>query len=369
VRGTAALFLGTHRPFELCDFDVPDPEPGALVVRVTQANVCGSDLHMWRGETNLEELGQPMPAVLGHEAVGEVVSLGAGVATDAAGLPLELGDRVTWRYFYPCGSCRTCLAGRSRACQAIHRWMSQWRPADRPPHFVGPYATHHYLPPGNLVFRVPSAVPNSVAAAANCAVAQAIQGLSAAGLRIGEVVVVQGAGGLGLYACALARAMGASSVVVLDAVAERLELARDFGADVTLNIAEFPDARSRVRAVKDATHGGGDLVCEFVGKAEAVAEGLGMVAPGGRYLECGCVHTGTSFQFDPAYLTLFSRSVHAVMCYEPWCLKEALQFLERSRHEHPWDRLTASAYSLDRIDQAFEDANERKVPRAAIVMH
>jgi len=368
MEGRVAAFAGPGRAFELRSYEVPAPGPGELVVRIALANVCGSDLHMWRGELDLERLGQPMPAVLGHEAVGEVVALGEGVVADSAGAPLATGDRVAWRYFFPCGRCRSCLAGLTRACQQSHRFISQGRSADEPPHFVGAYGTHLVLPAGHVAFRVPEGLPDGSVAGANCALAEVIQGLSTVGLRLGETVVIQGAGGLGVYACAVAKSMGAATVVVVDGVDERLALARSFGADAVVDLRVAEDARARVRAVKEATGGwGGDVVCEFVGHASAVGEGLSMLAPGGRYLESGCIHTGTSFEFDPAYLTLMNRSLHGVVYYEPWALAEALRFLDRERDRYPWERLLARRYPLADIDRAFDDANARRVPRAALV--
>src|SRR5439155_23201944 len=105
VNGTAAVLLGTGRPFELRQYPLLDPEPGGILARVITANVCGSDLHMWRGELNLERLRLPFPLALGHEAVGQVERLRPGVTTDSAGLPLAPGDRISWRYFSPCGRC------------------------------------------------------------------------------------------------------------------------------------------------------------------------------------------------------------------------------------------------------------------------
>lgn len=364
--GRLAAFAGPGSPFDLIERPLPAPGPGAMVVEVTQANVCGSDVHFWEGRIDLVALKRPMPVVLGHEGVGRVHTLGDGVEADAAGRPLAVGDRVTWRYFYPCGRCRQCLAGRTRACQRNHLFLSQGRSASERPYFVGPLATHHHLPPGHAVFRVPDSLEDGIAAAANCAVAQVIQAFDVAALRFGERVVIQGAGGLGLYATALARSRGAERILVLDVVPERLELAEAFGADVTLDLRELPDARSRVRAVRAETEGGGDVVCEFVGHPSAVAEGLGMVAPGGRYLECGCVHAGATFDFDPSTLTLLSRTAIGLICYEPWCLEAALAFLERTGRDHPWGRLTATTYPLSAIDEAFADAAARRTPRAAV---
>jgi D-arabinose 1-dehydrogenase-like Zn-dependent alcohol dehydrogenase len=82
----------------------------------------------------------------------------------------------------------------------------------------------------------------------------------------------------------------------------------------------------------------------------------------------GTIHTGTSFDFDPAYLTLLNRSIHGVVYYEPWALREALDFLARTRDRLPWHRLGAATYPLAEIDQAFADAHDRKVPRPSLVM-
>jgi threonine dehydrogenase-like Zn-dependent dehydrogenase len=366
--GTAAVFTGTGLPFELRDYPLLDPEPGGLLARVTMANVCGSDLHMWRGELNLERLKLPLPLMLGHESVGRVEALGAGLTEDSAGAPLASGDRVSWRYFHPCGRCPACLRLVSRACQENHRFISRGHSAEEPPHFFGVFATHHHLPAGSAVFRVPDSVDDLAAAAANCALAEVIQGLAEVSLTPRDTVVIQGAGGLGLHATAVASAMGASRIVVVDHVPERLALAEPFGADIALDVSGM-DPKSRVRAVKQATGGwGADIVCEFVGHASAVDEGINMLAPAGRYLEVGCIHTGTSFDFDPAKLTLLNRSIRAVTYYEPWALREALGFLDRTRDRFPWDRLSAARYPLAAIDRAFRDADARVVPRAALVM-
>jgi threonine dehydrogenase-like Zn-dependent dehydrogenase len=194
-----------------------------------------------------------------------------------------------------------------------------------------------------------------------------VQGLTTIGLRMGETVLVQGAGGLGLYACAVAKHLGAGDVIAVDSVASRLELARAFGADHVIDLSQVPDSKDRIKALRELTGGwGADVVCEFVGNASVMKEGVQMLAPGGRYLEVGCINTGTSFELDPAYLTLLNRSIVAVGYYEPWALRAALEFLARAADDRPWDRLVAERYPLARINEAFEDAAARRVPRAAI---
>ena len=105
-----AVFHGTGKPFEIREYPVPEPEPGAMLIKIALANVCGSDMHYWRGEQDYAKMGRPLPLNTGHEHVGTIAKLGDGVTTDAAGRPLKIGDRVAYRYFFPCGRCKACLA-------------------------------------------------------------------------------------------------------------------------------------------------------------------------------------------------------------------------------------------------------------------
>ena len=96
--GRAALFFGPGQPMELTELPVPSPEPGAVVVRVTRANICGSDLHIWRGDGYLGAMARPDGRIIGHEMTGVVHALGVGVTTDWAGTALAEGDRVVMWY-------------------------------------------------------------------------------------------------------------------------------------------------------------------------------------------------------------------------------------------------------------------------------
>ncbi|MBX6377998.1 MAG: alcohol dehydrogenase catalytic domain-containing protein, partial [Clostridia bacterium] len=222
----------------LREFPVPRAGPGAVVVRVTHANICGSDLHAWRGEFVLSEFGGRLPTVLGHEMCGRVHELGEGVTTDWAGEPLAVGDRVVFQYFRHCGRCPACLAGHTVACRRLRMAMTE--SAEEWPHFVGAFADYYYVHPGQAVFKVPDDLPDELVAGANCALSQVLYGLERVGLRAGETVAIQGAGGLGIYATAVARDRGAARIIVIDGVPERLELALAFGADEVVDIRSFP---------------------------------------------------------------------------------------------------------------------------------
>jgi D-arabinose 1-dehydrogenase-like Zn-dependent alcohol dehydrogenase len=201
--GLAAVMTGIGKEFELREYPVVEPGPGMIRIKVAIANVCGSDIHNWQGDRD-EGLRQTLfPMIMGHEMMGMVDALGEGVATDSDGRPLRVGDRVVYGYTFPCGHCAYCLTGRGTLC--ANKTPGKKFSSDEGLHFNGAFAQYYYLYPNHFIYKCPDAIPDAVAATLNCAMAQVIYALEEARLGLGESVVVQGAGGLGLYATAVAR--------------------------------------------------------------------------------------------------------------------------------------------------------------------
>jgi D-arabinose 1-dehydrogenase-like Zn-dependent alcohol dehydrogenase len=364
--GKAAVYKGLGHPMEIVEYPVIDPEPGAILVKVKRANICGSDLHMWRGDVDLAALGQPLPAILGHEMIGTVSKLGQGITTDSAGQPLSEGDRIVYRYFVPCGRCKACLKGNDAACP--NAYLTVVNPSDPPPHFRGAYAEYYYLIPGQTVFKVPDDVSDEIAAPANCALSEVIYGLQKVELSFGETIAIQGAGGLGIYATAVAKEMGAAKVIVIDGIDERLKLAKDFGADEIIDMRELKEPYERVMRVKELTGGwGADVVAELVGFPRVIPEGIDMLGNGGRYLELGNVSPLKYFELDPSSLVINGKSIHGVALYTAETLKKALDFLSRTKSKYPFEKILCCSYPLEEINKAFEDQNKGLVTRTSIV--
>jgi D-arabinose 1-dehydrogenase-like Zn-dependent alcohol dehydrogenase len=99
MTGRLAAFYGAGKPIEIKEYPVPEPEAGAALVKISLANVCGSDLHSWRGDIDYAKRGRALPRHLGHEGTGRIAALGEGVNTDSNGAPLAVGDRVIFAYF------------------------------------------------------------------------------------------------------------------------------------------------------------------------------------------------------------------------------------------------------------------------------
>lgn len=366
--GVAAAFFGAGKPLELREYPVPDPEPGAAVLKMRLASVCGTDLHYWRGELDILKMGRPLPAALGHEGAGEVYRLGAGVTTDTSGEPLHEGDRVVFQYFYPCLRCPTCLKGHTYACPV--RQLDRVRGIEEWPHFRGTFAQYYYLQPRHTLFKVPDHLSDDVVAGLNCALAQVISGLDRAGLSFGETVAVQGAGGLGVFATAVAKARGAAKVIVIDGLDERLALARDFGADEIIDLREVDSPAARAERVRDLTGGlGADVTLELVGHPGVIEEGLQMTAPGGRYVEIGNISLGWKAELDPSLLVWRSITMLGVTHYRPRDLRNALDFVSANLHRLPFDRVASHKYALEDINRAFEEQDTGHVTRSSLVPH
>ena len=366
-RGRAAIYKGLGHPMEIVEYPVPEPGPGAILIKMRRANICGSDLHMWRGDVDLAALGMPMPVILGHEMVGAVAKLGEGVATDSAGQPLAVGDRVVYRYFVPCGRCRACLSGDDAACPAAY--MTVVTPCDLPPHFRGAYAEYYYLIPNQTVFKVPDDLSDEIVAPANCALSEVIYGLEKVKFSFGETIAIQGAGGLGIYATAVAKEMGASKVIVIDGIEERLKLAKAFGADEVIDMREFKEPYERSGRVKELTGGwGADVVAELVGFPQVIPEGLDMLGNQGRYLEIGNVSPLKYFEFDPFSIVTSCKSIHGVALYTAEALKKSLDFLSRTKNKYPFEKILSRSYPLEKIEKAFKDQDKGLATRTSIVL-
>lgn len=367
--GVAAVFRRPGEAFDLRSYPIPDPGEGEILIRIDRCDVCGSDLHMWRGDVDLSDYGVNWGVVLGHEMVGSVAALGRGIAADAGGTPLAEGARVVFSYHFPCGKCKVCSRGQTNACPAGPARMMT--PVDSPPHFYGGFAQWYLLPKGATILAAPEDLSEELLTPLNCALVQVVFGLEEVGLRAGDSVVVQGCGGLGLFACAVAKEAGASPVIALDRIAERLRLAEAFGADEVIDASVVDEPRARVKEVMRLTEGwGADVVVEVAGVPEVVPEGIRMLARYGRYLEIGNISGRHTYKADPSLLVGANRRIFGVSFYRPETLGKALDFLARTKDHYPYARIASHVFPLEKIDDAFFSADALRggtsVIRAAV---
>jgi threonine dehydrogenase-like Zn-dependent dehydrogenase len=363
--GRVVIHTEHGKPFEIREYDLPDPEPGAVILKMTQAGICGSDLHTWRGD----QVNNPIPPtgrVMGHEGTGVVYKLGAGVTTDALGTPIKEGDRLMHVAVFPCYRCHMCNRGDTNWC--VNR---AYAAAGTYPYFTGTYADFLYLPPRHPAFRVPDELPDDIIGYVNCAMGTVTQGLLNAGAHEGQYVVIQGAGGLGLNATAMAKDMGADRVIVLDRLENRLKLAEDFGADYTINIEEYNTPETRVQRVWELTRNrGADIVMELVGRAELLVEGIDMLSNGGTFVEIGDIVPGPTAAIDPSKM-LRGKNIVGSSMYRPDTLARLLDYLVKNRDKIPFHKIVSHKFSFDEINDAFPKAEwqqrQTDISRAMLV--
>jgi threonine dehydrogenase-like Zn-dependent dehydrogenase len=348
------------------EFPVPENmEPGAALVRTVMAGICGTDVHLWKGESRI-----PLPVILGHETVGRIVQLGDGLERDWTGKPLSIGDRITWNSAASCGQCYYCAVKQQPTRCPERRAYGISYPCDQAPHFLGGYAEFHYLTPRTSIFRIPDDLPTEAVIGAGCALITAIHGIERTGIAWRDNVVVQGAGPVGIAALAVAKSAGAAQTIVVGGPKDRLAMAKKFGADHTLDVQELREPSSRIAAVRQLTEGhGADAVLECVGIPGAVAEGLEMCRDGGKYLVLGHYCDAGAVPLNPHMITRKQLQIFGSWSSEPRHLKSALEFLRAHPQQYPFDSMVTHRFTLEEANQAlvttarWESAKSVIVPR------
>jgi Zn-dependent alcohol dehydrogenase len=312
VRGALLREMGLEppyaesRPLEIVELELDPPGPGELLVRVRAAGLCHSDLSVIDGSRP-----RVMPMVLGHEAAGEVVEVGAGVEGFAP------GDHVVTTFVPACGHCEPCRTGRAPLCVpgaaantsgALLGGDRRWRSPDGEElhHHLGisAFAEHAVVSERSAV-RVDPELPFEIAALFGCAVLTGVgAAANAAHVRMGDRVAIFGLGGVGLAALLGARAAGATTIVASDRVQSKLDLATELGA--THTVMAGPAAVEEVRA---ATGGGADAVIETVGNAAVLAEAYAATRRGGITVTVGLPHPSQQLSIPAVSLVAEERTL------------------------------------------------------------
>jgi len=359
----AAVLEAFNQPFAIRSFPVSDQlETGAARVRVTMAGICGTDVHLWRGELPLA-----LPVILGHETTGILEALGPGLNKDWRGERLQAGDRITWASSISCGECFYCrLKNQPTRCQSRKAYGISYTSAEAP-YLRGGFAEQILLRPGTAIFRLPADLPDHALLGAGCALTTAIHGLERAPIAWRDIVVVQGVGPVGLAAIAVCRSAGASRIIAIGGPEHRLQLARDFGADVVIDVAEVPSPEERKQFVLKESRGfGADQVIECVGKPEAVNEGLELGRDGAQFLVLGQYANAGNIDFNPHAVTRKQLRVIGSWGFEPRHLNRAIEMLRDG-----WkDRFAAAVthrFPLTDVNEAMEHTRELRGGKTVLV--
>ena len=357
----AAVMPAPRVPVEIREFPEPDLPAGGALLRTSFSEVCGTDVHLWHGRLS----GVPYPIIPGHVTTG-TLDKARGPLRDVLGTPLNEGDRLAFFDVHrTCGRCLACTAHRTPTRCLSRRVYGITDSAAEG--LFGGWAQKVYLEPGVIIAKMPDSVTSEAYIGGGCGLLTAVHIIERAQIRLGDTVVVQGAGAVGLSAAALARKAGAGQVIVVGAPAGRLQLARDMGADRVIDIDSVP-SEERWRLVLEMTNDvGADVVIEAAGSPRAFEEGLRMARNGGAYVIAGhYTNTGDSTVNAHEHINRKHLDIRGCWGSEAGHFLRALRLLERYGSEIPWASVGARTYGLNELNEALETAGALAIPKALV---
>jgi L-iditol 2-dehydrogenase len=345
----AAILDKSEGTFTIEEATVPDPQPWEVLVKQEMCGICGTDAHVYRGHMP----GTRFPLVMGHEPVGVVAKLGREVHTDFSGRPVKEGDRI---YIVPgirCGQCYFCAVLKEpNLC--VRGTGYGFRPMpEQPPHFQGGYAEYiHLSHPQSRFFHINAEAQRAVLLEPFTI---GLHQVDRVRLHPGQTVVVQGAGAIGLCTLLAAKLSGGHKLIVIGAPASRLALAKELGADVTINLEEVRDVKARVDLVRAETTGryGADAVFECTGVPQAIPEGMEMLRRGGSYCVAGHFTNVGEVALNPfRHLNHKQISLVGVWASELGHFQRGREIMEGGAL--PFERLLSHRLPLERVGDALQ---------------
>jgi L-iditol 2-dehydrogenase len=357
----AAVMPAPRVPVEIREFPDPDLPPGGALLATAFSEVCGTDVHLWHGRLS----GVPYPIIPGHVTTGTLDAI-RGSLTDIEGRLLREGDRVAFFDVHrTCGRCLACTVHRTPTRCPSRRVYGITDPASEG--LFGGWSEKVYLEPGVVVARLPDRVSFEAYIGGGCGLLTSVHIIERARLSLGDTVVVQGAGAVGLSAAALARRSGAGQVIVIGGPDSRLELARRMGADEVIGL-DSTSADERLERVLALTGGlGADVVIEAAGSARAFEEGVCLARNGGAYVIAGhYTNAGDSRINAHEHINRKHLDIRGCWGSEVGHFLRALDALERYGSEVPWQEIGARTFGLHQLNEALRSAEDYTVPKALV---
>ena len=335
----ATVFEGPGR-IALGERPIPRCGPNDALVRVTLTTICGTDVHIWRGEYPVEP-----GRVVGHEPVGVIEELGEAVSG------YEVGDRVLVGAITPCGSCFFCQSHNEAQCSGHEdewKMIGGWRLGNsidgvQAEYFRVPYAQ------ANLA-KIPDDLTDEQCVLLADIASTGISAAERADVRIGETVAVFAQGPIGLCATAGARLMGASLIVGVDSIEKRLHLSRQMGADEVIDFTQ----EDPVAAIKRLTDGRGvDVAIEALGQQATFQRCLDATRPGGRVSSLGVYGGKLEIPPESYVYGIGDKQILSTLC--PGGKERMRKLMEMVRHKRlDLAPLITHRFSLDQIEEAYE---------------
>ena len=358
----AAVMTAPEQPLEVWDLDEPDVEDGGVVLETIASEVCGTDVHLFHGRL----AGVPYPIIPGHVSVGRVLEA-RNVRHDALGASLSVGDVVTFFDVHEiCGNCWFCLVSKQpNRCPRRKVYGITYSAHDG---LLGGWAERIYLRPGVRIVKVSEPLTADDVIGGGCGLFTGFGAVHRAGIEMGDTVVVQGAGPVGLSAAVFAALRGAGFVAVIGDPMERLDLAVKLGADLVLPLGDSSIEERREKVLAITMGRGADVVIEASGNPRAVEEAFGIVRDGGTYVIAGhYTDAGTATVNPHVDINRKHLNIRGQWGTEFGFLPRALSLLAKHVDRLPFASIIGGRYGLHEAQGALDDVGELRVTKAVIV--
>jgi len=345
----AVAFLGVGR-LGLEKRPKPTPGPGQAVVRITTTTICGTDVHIVKGEYPVRT-----GLVLGHEPVGVIDSLGDGLEPE-----YYVGQRVVVGAITPCGQCFYCLNGVHAQCGGP---LGGWRFGNT---IDGAWAEYLLVPDARAnLAPIPAGLTDEQVVLVPDIFSTGLSGAESANIRVGDAVAVFAQGPIGLCATLGAKLRGAALIIGIDSVPARLDVARRFGADVVINHLE----QDPVAEIKRLTGGrGADVAIEALGRQETFENALRSIRPGGTLSSLGVYSGKLVAPYEALYAGLGDQRIVTTLC--PGGKERMRRLMEMIAHRRvDLSQLVTHHFALDQIEEAFDVFSHQRDGVLKVALH
>ncbi|RIJ45771.1 alcohol dehydrogenase [Maribellus luteus] len=355
----ARVFSGIPNVLDAKAIELPFLGNGEILVKNSMCSICKSDLHTLSGTRP-----GPTPSILGHEIVGEIVALPANPVLDFWGNQLKTGDLITWTIMASCGECSFCKRGLPQKCVSIKKYGHEKMEG----HFrlTGGFASHTHLYPGTFTYKLPGEIDKRLLAGLNCSWATVVAAIRNADEIKGKNVLITGAGMLGLLAVMICREKGAAKIVVCDKDEQRLDLTKDFGADLTLKDC-FSNSNEKEGSGMLQQNALIDVFLEMTGSNEIVQKIFQIAGIGASIVLAGSVFPVEDVVINPEHIVRRLLQIKGVHNYTPNDLGDAIMILQKTYRKYPFEKLfDQKTYGLENIDEAVAHATLSSKHRVVI---
>ena len=341
----AALFYGKKEDIRLKEIDIPKINEDEVLIKVKACGICGSDA---RSYFNGAHERYKVPVILGHEVAGEISKIGKDVNS------FKIGERVTVAPIYGCGECSFCVSGEENLCGQVVVFGCN---------FDGAYAQYMRIPAQGIrrgvLVKIPDSISNEEATLIepfSCC----LHGILRAGVKPGDTVIVIGAGPIGLSHLTLLKILGSGRVIVSDIVNPRLERAKKFGADVTINSKE-DNLPLKIKELTD--NEGADSVIVAAPSSKAIEDGLKTVRRGGRLVIFGGCPENSLIQIDPNLIHYSEITITGSIDSTIDDFRRTVQLVSRVNLKS----FITHRFSLEEVHQAMQVMKDKKGLKVILV--